>query len=66
MSSSTHHKGSVNAVEGYNSRKCHQVTHHHSPPFNIFLILRLEDKDIFEGLGHVRDLTSLTPHIGRV
>jgi hypothetical protein len=36
-------------------------------PFdNNFLILRLEDKVVFQGGGNVRDITSLTPHIGRI
>jgi hypothetical protein len=39
-----------------------------SPPpfFNNFLISSLEDKVVFQGGGHVRDLTSLTPHIDRI
>jgi hypothetical protein len=37
------------------------------PPFyNNFLISSLEDKVVLQGGGHVRDLTSLTPHVGRI
>jgi len=36
------------------------------PPFNKnFLISTLEDKAILQEGGHVRDLTSLTPQVGR-
>jgi hypothetical protein len=51
-------------MERYNSRRCHLGAR---PPFyNNFLILSLEDKVVLQGGGHVRDLTSLTPHIGRI
>jgi hypothetical protein len=37
------------------------------PPFyNNFLISSLEGKDFIQGGRHVRDLTSLTPHVGRI
>jgi len=36
------------------------------PFYNNFLISSLEDKAIFQGGGHVRDLTSLTPHVGKI
>jgi hypothetical protein len=36
------------------------------PFYNNFPISSLEDKVVFQGGGHVRDLTSLTPHVGRI
>jgi hypothetical protein len=33
---------------------------------NNFLISILEDKDDFKGRGHLRDLTYLTPQVGRI
>jgi len=36
------------------------------PFYNNFLISNLEDKDILQGGGNVRDLTSLTPYLGRI
>jgi hypothetical protein len=36
------------------------------PFFNNFLISSLEDKVVLQGGGHVRDLISLNPHIGRI
>jgi hypothetical protein len=51
-------------MERYNSKRCHLGA---LLPFcNNFLISSLEDKDVFQGGGHVRDLTSLTPHVGRI
>jgi hypothetical protein len=59
-----HHQGSVSVVERYNSKKMPLGSR---PPFcNNFLISSLEDKVILQGGGHVRDLTSLTPHVGRI
>jgi hypothetical protein len=62
--SSVHHQGSVSAVERYNSRRCHLGADYHSA--TSFLISSLEDKALFQGGGHVRDLTSLTPHVDRI
>jgi hypothetical protein len=36
------------------------------PFYNNSLIIILEDKVVLEGGGHVRDLTSLIPQIGRI
>jgi hypothetical protein len=66
---SMHHQGSVSAMEGYNSRRCHLGARHHSATISSSQALRT--RIFFKrggggGGGNVRDLTSLTPHIGRI
>jgi hypothetical protein len=36
------------------------------PFYNNFPISILEDKVVLQGGGHVRDITSLTPYVGRI